>query len=72
MAAMPSSPSETTPVVLLMGVGDWQVPNHTTEALGLALPDVEVISCTPLADYDPHYCMHREDEGLQIVADWLK
>ena len=69
---MAMAPSETTPVVLLMGVGDWQGPNHTTEALGLALPDVEVISCTPLADYDPHYCMHREDEGLQIVADWLK
>ncbi|MCO4747023.1 MAG: hypothetical protein KC912_19655 [Proteobacteria bacterium] len=62
---------ETTPEVLLMGIGDWQVPNLTTEALGQALPDAEVVPCTPLGDYDPHYCMHREDEGIQIVKDWM-
>ncbi len=68
---MAVAPSETTDEVLLMGIGDWQVPNNTTETLGMALPNAEVIDCTPLADYDPHYCMHREDEGMQIVKDWL-
>lgn len=63
--------SEDLPVTLLTGVGDYQVPNHTSYALAAALPQGVAIDCTPLDDYDPHYCMHREDEGLDIVRSWL-
>ena len=65
------APSENLPVTLLTGVGDYQVPNLSSEALAAALPDATLAWCTPNADYDPHYCMHREEEGFQIVRDWL-
>jgi hypothetical protein len=63
--------SEDLPVTLLTGVGDYQVPNHTSYALANALPQGVAVDCVPLDDYDPHYCMHREDEGLDIVRSWL-
>ncbi|TNE84160.1 MAG: hypothetical protein EP330_30530 [Deltaproteobacteria bacterium] len=64
--------SEEVPVTLLTGIGDYQVPNHTSHALANALPDAVVVECTPTSDsYDPHQCMYREDEGIAIVRDWL-
>lgn len=63
---------ELLPARILKGVGDHQVPNFTTDALSLALPDVTVEDCVPTAtDYDPHSCLWREVEGQQILADWL-
>jgi hypothetical protein len=56
---------------LIVPIGDHQVPNFTTWALSTALPDVSVVECQPLGDYDPHYCMHRELQGQQILAEWL-
>jgi len=56
---------------LVVGIGDYQVPNPTSEALADALPDVAVVYCQPLEDYDPHYCLYREQEGFDAVRDWL-
>ena len=63
---------EHTPAVVFMGLGDWQVPNFTTEALSHALPSAELIECTPTWDYDPHFCLHREVEGQAVFQDWLR
>ncbi len=62
---------EQVPIRAIVPIGDHQVPNFTTWALATALPDVDVVECQPLWDYDPHYCMHRETQGLEILADWL-
>ena len=62
---------EHLPIRLIVPVGDHQVPNFTTYALGTALPDASMVRCEPMWDYDPHYCMHREMEGQTILADWL-
>ena len=62
---------EQVPTRLIVPIGDHQVPNFTTWALATAMPDVTVVECQPLWDYDPHYCMHREAEGLQILSEWL-
>jgi hypothetical protein len=56
----------------ITGIGDLQVPNHTTEALVAALPDASLTWCTPTSDdYDPHVCLHREAAAWQVLADWL-
>ena len=62
---------EQVPVQVIVPIGDHQVPNFTSWALATALPDVSVIECQPLGDYDPHYCMHREIRGQEILAAWL-
>lgn len=62
---------EQTPALLLAGVGDYQVPNPTSEALAGALPDAELRWCAAQSDYDPHYCLFREAEGEAIFRDWL-
>jgi hypothetical protein len=62
---------ETTPTTILIPIGDHQVPNFTSYALATAQPQSTVVTCTPLWDYDPHYCMHREVEGQALMAAWL-
>jgi len=61
MAVAPWSP---IPETIVLGVGDYQVPNNTTEWLAEAVPDATVIRCQPLEDYDGHYCIYREPIGL--------
>jgi len=62
---------EHVPTRVIVPVGDHQVPNFTSWALATALPDVDVVQCEALWDYDPHYCMHRELQGQAILAEWL-
>ena len=62
----------STPSLVFLGVGDYQVPNFTTVALDEALPDSELIECAATADYDPHWCLHREQTGPDTLADWLQ
>jgi hypothetical protein len=62
---------ETLPTTIIVHIDDHQVPNFTSHALATAQPDASVVTCTPLWEYDPHYCMHREVEGHGIMADWL-
>jgi len=62
---------EQVPTRLIVPIGDHQVPNFTTWALSTAMPDVSVVECQPQGEYDPHYCMHRELQGQQILAEWL-
>jgi hypothetical protein len=64
---------QAVPSVLFIGEGDLQVPNFTSDALALALPAVTVVRCTPTsADYDPHSCLHREEEGFDALSAWLE
>ena len=62
---------EAAPVTILLGEGDWQVPNFTTDALHEALPNSEMIVCTPTGTYDPHYCLHRETVAFDAFRAWL-
>lgn len=56
---------------ILRGVGDYQVPNFTTDALAEALPDATVVDCEADGDYDPHSCLYRTQTGWDSVSDWL-
>ena len=67
MAVAPWSP---VPETIVLGVGDYQVPNNTTEWLAEALPDATVIRCEPAGDYDGHYCIYRETEGLEAFKEF--
>jgi len=62
---------EQVPVRVILPIGDHQVPNFTSWALATALPDVDVVECQPLWEYDPHYCAHREIAGQEILTEWL-
>ena len=59
------------PATLLIGVGDYQVPNFTSHALGTALPDPHIIRVDASWDYDPHVVLHRETAGYDALTDWL-
>ena len=72
----PSDPAtfardEPLPVDVIMGVGDWQVPNRGTQALIDLLPDAELWPCELQSDDDPHHCLFREAEGVGVLEDWL-
>ena len=62
---------QASPSTIIMGVGDYQVPNNTTIALDNRLPDSEIIECNARSDYDPHLCLFREPEGLEAINHWL-
>jgi len=62
----------TTPSLVFLGRGDYQVPDFTTEAFNVALPDSELVECTPTESYDPHYCLHREQLGPTTLQSWLQ
>lgn len=59
------------PTTMIVGIGDYQVPNFTSWALLEALPDAIHTDVAPSYDYDPHWVLHREAEGAQVLADWL-
>ena len=61
----------TVPTTMLVGVGDYQVPNFTSWALIEALPDARHTDVEASYDYDPHWVLHREQAGAQVLADWL-
>ncbi len=63
---------QSSPSLILLGEGDLQVPNFTTEALHEALPDSELVRCTPTADYDGHFCLHREPAAWEVFEGWLE
>ena len=67
MAVAPWSP---IPETIVLGVGDYQVPNITTEWLAEALPDATVVRCEPAGDYDGHYCIYREPVGLDVFSEF--
>lgn len=72
----PSDPSTfardlTVPETLLMGVGDWQVPNAGTEALAAGMPDADLVPCEAAGEYDPHYCLYREPPAWAVFSSWL-
>ena len=62
---------EQIPATILIGVGDYQVPNFTSHALGTALPDPHIVSVEASWDYDPHVVLHREVAGYDAMTDWL-
>ncbi|MCK6502585.1 hypothetical protein L6R53_04185 [Myxococcota bacterium] len=63
---------EALPTTMIIGAGDWQVPDFTSEALcDLALPDCTRTTVEADGDYDPHYVMHRTEEGLALWQSWL-
>ena len=65
------APAQTQPEILLMGVGDLQVPNRTTEWLAETTPLGELRRCEPTEEYDPHYCTYREEDGLRALKSFL-
>ncbi len=69
---MTVAPAIDLPVHVFVGVGDYQVPNFTTDGLVEALPDADRFDCQPRGDYDPHLCLHREVEGPTDLGAWLE
>ena len=63
---------QTVPSLVFLGEGDYQVPNFTTEALDVGLPDSQLVRCSASYDYDPHWCLHREADGPAVLRAWLK
>lgn len=61
----------TVPTTMLVGIGDYQVPNFTSWALIEALPDATYTDVEASYEYDPHWVLHRESAGAQVLADWL-
>jgi hypothetical protein len=68
--ALSTAPDLRTPVTLLMGIGDQQVPNTTTYALEQALAGARRVDCE-VSGYDPHYCLFRDEQGYDALEDWL-
>ncbi len=66
------APTQVVPETIVLGVGDLQVPNITTEWLQDALPESETIVCTPSNDgYDPHTCTYVETVGIESFYDFV-
>jgi hypothetical protein len=63
---------QAVPSLVFLGEGDYQVPNFTTEALHVALPDSEMVRCAASYTYDPHWCLHREADGPAVLRQWLQ
>lgn len=63
---------QSAPSLVFLGEGDYQVPNFTTLALDTALPDSTLVRCAASADYDPHWCLHREADGPAVLRQWLQ
>ncbi len=70
---MATARDETLPTFLSISPGDYQTPDFTAEALAIALPDATVRTCQATStDYDPHHCLWREDDGPEILREWLQ
>ena len=59
------------PVTMIIGPGDLQVPDFTSDALLLALPDAVGTRVEARGDYDPHSVLYREPEGVELLRAWL-
>jgi len=59
------------PVTMIIGPGDLQVPDFTSDALLQALPDAVGVRVEARGDYDPHSVLYREPEGEALLRDWL-
>lgn len=69
--AISTSAGLVTPETIVLGVGDYQVPNITTDWLAEVLPaGSDVVVCEPRADYDPHHCTYIEPEGIGAMEEW--
>jgi hypothetical protein len=66
------APEQTVAPTILLGVGDLQVPNKTTEWLGEVTPGATTVRCEPTANYDGHWCLFREDVGIDALAEWAE
>jgi hypothetical protein len=62
---------EALPITAVIAPGDLQTPDFTAEALVEGLPDAVAVGCEALGPYDPHYCIWREDEGIDALRAWL-
>lgn len=58
---------QPVPETIFMGVGDFQVPNQTTEWLVQGLPEATLVQGEARGEYDPHHVTFREPEGLQAL-----
>ena len=66
------APTQVVPETIVLGVGDLQVPNLTTEWLQDTLPDAETVVCTPSSDdYDPHTCTYVEAVGIESFYEFM-
>jgi hypothetical protein len=59
------------PVTMIIGPGDLQVPDFTSDALLQALPDAVGVRVEARGDYDPHSVLYREPEGEALLRAWL-
>jgi S-formylglutathione hydrolase FrmB len=59
------APYQDTDIHIIKGLDDWQVPNVTTDWLVEAIPGAEVRVCERSYFYDGHYCIFREEAGLE-------
>jgi hypothetical protein len=66
------APDQPVPESFLVGIGDLQVPNITTDWLIDALPDARRTDCQAQSDYDPHGCLFIEDDGLSTFTEWIQ
>ena len=53
------------PTVVHLGDGDSFVPPDGGAWLGEAPREGEFVPCTPLADYNGHFCLFREESGFE-------
>ncbi len=65
------APAQATPETVVMGQGDLQVPNFTTEWLVQGTPQSTLVPCAPTSDYDPHQCLFREEAGITALQAYL-
>ena len=61
---------EMVPMVVLMGIDDWQIPNEGSRALANQLPDGTLVECE-VSGYDPHHCLYGDPVGIETLSDWL-
>ena len=66
------APHQPVLETFLVGIGDLQVPNVTTDWLISATPNADRIECQPQSDYDPHGCLFIEDDGLRTFNEWIQ
>jgi hypothetical protein len=63
---------QAVPATILLGIGDLQVPNKTTRWLAQITPGATLVECQPQSDYDGHFCLFREDAGIDALRAWVQ
>jgi len=59
------APEHGTPLTAFFGEGDTFVPADGVAWLADASRDGELVTCTPGADFDGHFCVFREEVGFR-------